>query len=226
MVITFASDQEGVGKSTIAVNLAALRVLAGRRVQLIDLDPKKSSLEWSERRNREKVHPRISALDMEGRCLAENFEILPSDRNDVLIDTNWHDTDENRSVLELADCVVVPLRIDSDNLNSLKRMDHRLRAARQSNPDLWTLIVIVRALGMPSIRELDTIRHYVEIMPSASIAGTIIRERSSLKMSFADGLSIFEYREADPKAKSEMQDLNRALKARRINVPSLSRLQR
>jgi len=51
MIITVASSSEGVGKSIIAVNVAVLRALVGRSVLLLDIDPKKSSFEWSKQRD-------------------------------------------------------------------------------------------------------------------------------------------------------------------------------
>src|SRR5689334_13297217 len=49
-VIAIVSQKGGVGKSTIAVHLAAEANAQGQRVLLLDLDPQGSAMEWASRR--------------------------------------------------------------------------------------------------------------------------------------------------------------------------------
>jgi cellulose biosynthesis protein BcsQ len=128
--------------------------------------------------------------------------------------------------LEIADMVVVPLAIDGDSVEDLKLVVRRIKVARRANPDLWTLVVITHAEGALPISELDKIRHYIGKIPLAALAGTVIRKRGALQQAFSEGLSIFEYKPADPLAMAEMHDLYRAQKRRHARVPSLSQLQK
>jgi chromosome partitioning protein len=226
MIITVAGNKEGVGKSTIAINVAALRTLVGHTVLLIDIDPKKSSFEWSEKRNDANIRPKISACSITGKHLKAEFERLAPGYNDVLIDTDWRNTKGSQDALELADMAVVLIQPGDDSLISLKQMVRRIKVARRSNPDLWALMVIVRAQDTPPICELDEIRRYLSKIPLATLAGTIIHERISVQKAFSEHLSIFEYKPADTRAIAEMHDLYRAQKMRRTALPSLARLQR
>ena len=49
-VIAIVSQKGGVGKSTLAVHLAAEANSQGQRVLLLDLDPQGSAMEWASRR--------------------------------------------------------------------------------------------------------------------------------------------------------------------------------
>ena len=50
LTIALVSQKGGVGKSTLAVHIAAEAARFGRRTLLVDLDPQASSSMWAERR--------------------------------------------------------------------------------------------------------------------------------------------------------------------------------
>ena len=226
MIITIASNCEDVGKSIIATNTAVLRTLVGRSALLIDIDPKRKSFEWAERRKQASVQPTIAASSLKGKHLKQKFAELSAKYIDVIIDTDWRNTTGNQVALELADMVIVPVAPGEGCVDNLKQMVRRIKAARKSNPSLWTLIVIVRAKQVVPIMELDSIRCYVDRLPSTALAGTVIREHLALHEAFSGNLSIFEYKPADQQAIAEMHNLYRAQKLRRAVLPSITRLQR
>lgn len=226
MIITVANNREGVGRSTIAVNIAAVRRLVGRTVLLIDLDSKNSTFGWSEARNSANIQPQIPACVIKGKQFEEKIASLMTGYNDVLIDTGWRNTKGAQDALSISDMVIVPVRVGNDCVEDLKQVIRRIKVARRTNPDLWALVVVVRTEGALPIAELDKIRNYIAKIPSTTLAGTVIRERKSLQQSFFEGRSIFEYKPADPHAVAEMHDLYRAQKMRRTRLPSLSRLQK
>ena len=55
-IITLAAQKGGVGKTTLAVNLAVAAEAAGIKTALFDLDPQESATAWSERRTAESPH--------------------------------------------------------------------------------------------------------------------------------------------------------------------------
>jgi chromosome partitioning protein len=226
MIVTVASNRKQVGKTTIAVNNAAIRALAGRSVYLIDIDPNKSSYHWTLKRQSSNVQPPIPACSISGKYLKDTFDKVSSNYNDVVIDTDWRDSKGSQMALEVSDMVIVPVEPGPGSLACLKKMAKRIHAARVNNPALWAIVVLVRARGALPIAEFDAIRNFVGKESSMALAGTVIRDDKSLQNAFDDGLAVFEYKNADRKSVVEMYDLYRAQRRKSTALPSLSRVQK
>ena len=226
MIITIASNTQGVGKTLIATNIAALRLLAGRRVKLVDLAPQQGSANWCAARDAAGIAPSIAAVSVKGKLLKDEFDDISAGCNDVIIDTDWRNSAGNLAALEVSDQVVVPLLLSERSVEELKPMIRRIKTARRANPGLHALLVITRASDRVSVFHLDTVLRYLAKLPFAALHGTIIYERESLQAAGSNHLSIFEYKPADARAIAEMHDLYRAQKRRRTVQPSLSKLLR
>ena len=58
MIVALLNQKGGVGKTTLALNLAGEWARQGKRVTLIDADPQGSALDWSQQRARKGL-PRL-----------------------------------------------------------------------------------------------------------------------------------------------------------------------
>jgi len=56
-VVAVLNQKGGVGKTTLATNLAAVFASAGERVQYIDADPQATALDWSATSRHSQEHP-------------------------------------------------------------------------------------------------------------------------------------------------------------------------
>ena len=226
MIITIASNMQGVGKTLIATNIATLRLLAGHRVKLVDLAPNQRSAKWCAARNASDIAPSIPAVALKGKQLKDEFDEIAVGCNDVIIDTDWRNSAGNLAALETSDQVVVPVLLNERSVEDLKPMIRRIKTARRVNPRLRALVVIARAPDKLSLFHLEAVRRYIAKVPFAALQGTIIHEHDVLQTASSAHLSIFEFKPADARAVAEMRDLYRAQKRRRTVQPSLSRLLR
>lgn len=172
-VVVIASPKGGVGKSTLATNVAGYWARAGRPVLLGDVDPQQSAQLWLERRPEHL--PRI-----ESWSVRPHYIVRPADetRPAVLDTPAGLDSGRLRSAVRVADAVLVPLQpgvFDMaataaflDTLQEMQdyrsfriglvgtRVDSRTQAAEQ-------LQEFLRALEPPVVATLRQTQNYVQM---------------------------------------------------------------
>ena len=104
-VITVGSTKGGVGKSTIAVNLAVEAAIKGNRVLLIDTDPQGSSLDF----RRERTQGDIKAVGMVSDKIHKDIQDFEGSFDIIIIDAGGRDNAIFRSAVAACDLYVLPI---------------------------------------------------------------------------------------------------------------------
>lgn len=209
MIVAIAHQTGSAARSAVANNLAVLRARGGRKVLLIDTDPRKLACSWSGARSAAGLRPWVPARAVARDALALELDSLEPNYNDIVIDTEARDTGDSRSALIAARLVIVPVQADQVDLASQYKLIARLNSARMFNPGLRVLFVIVCVRAEPSDVELATIRAYVSRVMSASLAATLIHLPAALDALCGPGSCACDSDACDVRAAHEMSALYR-----------------
>lgn len=208
MIITIGSHKGGTGKSTLAVNLAAIYQRAGHRVIVIEADPSVStSSTWAARREEHDDLAPVTVLRKTGG-LNVTLEGLEQAYDLVLVDTAGKDSAELRTAALVSDVLVIPTNADNPDLDSTSEFLARMDEARIINPALKMLVVITRAPTHAKSKHRDVAIAALEDNPEEfALADAVIFNRRIYPDALKEGRGVVEQRARTEQASEEMQAL-------------------
>lgn len=210
MILTIGHTKGGVGKSTMALNLAVARAATGRSVWLIDGDRQATANTAMTIRAESGRLPLILCDNLpDGKTLHTQLSASKGKFDDVLIDAGGRDSTAIRAALVLSDAVLVPFAPRSLDMWALSDMCALIDEARTHNPSLKAFAVLSGADAAGHDNE-DAAAALVNF-PQLAYLPTPIRRRKSVANAAGYGLSVLELMPKDKKAIDELKALNDAL---------------
>lgn len=223
MIITIGNIKGGVGKSTLACNIAALLSTShSAPVTLIDGDKQGSSAEFTAQRenNREGGAGFICAraVGAEVRTQAKGF----AERGGtVLVDAGGQDNPALRAALTVSDMVLIPIPPKSFEAWSLDVMADLVKEVRETvNPDLKAYAFV--NMGFPTGGDNTFIQAMIkEDYPALTLINRTICQRKAFSDAAGLGLSVMEKVPKDTKAIEEFLSVMYEAKLYQDNVISM-----
>jgi chromosome partitioning protein len=143
MIIAIANTKGGVGKSTIAVHLAAWLHKHGHRVTLADCDTQQSSSEWI----REAV-PEIHTIRLEKpNDILDDLPGLDQETDFVIADGPGSQSETSLALLLRADLAIVPCKASMLEVRALSKATDSLRRARDIRQGIPNAVVVLSMVG-------------------------------------------------------------------------------
>ena len=212
MIITVGNTKGGVGKTTLAVNLAIARALSGRDVWLIDGDRQGTAQTAISIRAEAGHQPGIAcATYPDGPALRTQVQQQAAKFDDIVIDAGGRDSSALRAALVLSDVLLVPFQPRSYDVWALDHIAGLIDEARSVRDGLRAYAVLNCAdPGEASSDNTDAAAAVADV-PQLEFLQTPLRRRKAFANAAGQGLSVLELKPADRKAIDELNALVSAL---------------
>jgi chromosome partitioning protein len=196
--IAIAAEKGGVGKTTLALNLAVLFDTPGAPSAIVDLDPQRSLRVWFDRREAET--PFVIETNAAGLA-----DVLTAAKNDgigtAILDLAPHDAASMATAIRAADLVVIPCRPNPFDLAAAESTARMCEAIGKPALAVLTQTAPRRGFGRPSqvtdaasVLESYGLKVATAFIPSRVVSATSILAGKGVAELDADPVAAKEYR--------------------------------
>lgn len=207
MIVSVLNTKGGVGKSTISLNLAILRSLAGKDVLLIDGDRQATVMQAIAQRTTLSAFPVISVAHYtDGPLLRSQVQQAKTKYDDIVIDAGGRDSMAMRAALMVSDVVLIPFQPRSFDVWGVSDMADLVGEANSMRDGLTALAVLSGA--DPRGSDNEAAAEAVSELKGIQYLNTPIGRRKSLADAAGSGLSVMEWKPKDLKAIAEISALH------------------
>jgi chromosome partitioning protein len=208
LILTVGNTKGGVGKTTVAINLAILRTEQGRDVLLVDGDEQGSASLFSQLRADLLGKSGYTAVGLQGSAVRTQVRQLAPKYDDVIIDVGGRDTGSLRAALTVSDVLLVPVQPRSFDIWAIDQVAVLVAEAREINPELRALAFLnsADAQGRDNAEAREAL---ADIKGIRTLEEMVVR-RKAFPNAAAQGKGVSEAQPRDAKAVEEIAALSRA----------------
>lgn len=204
--VAVLNQKGGVGKTTLALNMASAAHLAGRRTLVVDMDSQSSSAEWFAARDDGSKLSGLVVVKMDRRLTVPKFAEISAGFDFVVLDGPPRVDDVTCSAAVAADVVMIPvtpgpfdLWATNKTLETLFQADE-IREQLARGPARRLFVVNHAEIRTTLTRETpEALAEYGEVLQ------TIIHQRIAFKRSCLQGESVLTWN--DQAAAAEIRAL-------------------
>ena len=210
MVIVVGSQKGGVGKTTVATNLAAWLAAQGSETLLVDADDQGSSADFTAYRELTRGSTGYTLVQLMGSNVRKQVESMRQKYDHIVIDTGGRDTTSQRAAMFACDVFLTPFNPRSYDLWTVTKVCDlvaEIQSTRSEPMQVYTFI------NRADIRSQDN-RQMSEVLAGydqLTFLPFFLSNRKAFANSAAIGLAVFEMEQPDLKAVAEIEALFNAI---------------
>lgn len=186
MIIGVLNQKGGVGKTTLAVNIAAALARTGKRVLLIDADPQGSALDWAAAREGD---PLFAVVGLPKPSIHKELALVGEGYDVVVIDGPPRVTDLARSAIMASDIVLIPVQPSPYDIWAADEVVKLVQEASVFKENLKSVFVINRKIANTAIGR--DVREALEAYDLPTLEASIV-QRVAFAEAAAVGKAIYE----------------------------------
>lgn len=209
MILTLSHQKGGVGKSTIAWNLAVSfsKIIETR---IIDLDTQRSLTVTNALRQENELSP-IQMLHFNSAGELAEYAAADSDKVLTIIDSGGFDSAYNRVAMIASDLLITPVSDKPFDLMGLQKYEEILKSLSEIQGETIKTHILFNNIN-PAMKRFGDLIDFVCSSEYFELLVPILRQRVDFAHSVGEGKSIKEYR-IFSRADQEMDELFNEVKS-------------
>lgn len=211
MIVVVGNIKGGVGKTTLAVNIAIARAIDKRKVLLVDGDEQGTAAIFNRIRNLDDTlnDTKYVFSQLHGSDVRTEVFKQKAMYDDIIIDVGGRDTLSLRAALTIADKIIIPVLPRSFDIWSIAEIAKLIEEASIVNENLKAYCVLNSADHQG--RDNDDTEEYLMDFKQIKLTSVRIGRRKAFPNAASSGRSVLEYQNKDEKAIKELNDLISAI---------------
>jgi chromosome partitioning protein len=206
MILVIGGVKGGSGKTTVAINLAVMRSLAGFDVLLIDADDQESASDFTALRNKSlETGAGYTCIKLTDANVRTETKRLVDKYDDILIDTGGRDTTSQRAALTIANVLIVPFVPRSLDIWTLDKVSKLIEEIQAVNPNLTAYGFINRA--DPRGQDNQEAEDILKDAANVEFIDYPLVSRKAFGNATSAGAGVVELKPQDEKATEEIKSL-------------------
>jgi len=196
MIITISHQKGGVGKSTLAYNIA-VELNRKLKVEMVDLDVQQTVSAYNNLRHIMGQKPIPVKIFTHDKEFVDYVNEVDEDTL-VIVDSGGFDSSLNRIAILASDFLITPVSTEFTEILGLEKYQSILKQLEEVSGNRVTTNVVLNKVN-PNQKNFDDLIEFVNSSKNFKLMDTIIRRRVDFANSVAHGFTV---RELDKKSDS------------------------